>query len=67
MWSSYTDAEFDTARNALGRALVDPTFVYVCLEAGDPPSIEREVYIPVWNIGTITIETTSDDNDTASS
>lgn len=64
-WAGYTDAEFGNARYAIGNSLTDLTLVYVCLEAGDPPSIEREVYIPVRNIDIITIETTSDDNTSA--
>ena len=66
-WHDYTDAEFDNIRFAIKRSLCDPTSVYTFLEDDDPPSVEREIHIPVRNIDTITIETTSDDSLTAGS
>lgn len=71
-WAGGTDEEFDHVREMIGRSLLDGTFVGICPEA-DPPSVfssvikflAREVYIPVRNIDTITIETASDDSTAA--
>jgi hypothetical protein len=63
-WAVVTDKEFDGMRENTLMALSTPGMVYKCLEDDDPASVEHEVYIPVRNIDTITIETTSDDDPT---
>ena len=65
VWRVVTDAEFDETRDNTTSALINPVMVFKCLENDDPASVEREVYIPVRNIDTITIETTSDDDSVA--
>jgi hypothetical protein len=64
-WASYTDKEFDEARYAVGHMLIDTKVVYTLVQEVNLPGTDRNVYIPVRNIDMITIETTSDDNDTA--
>lgn len=66
-WVGFTDSEFDSLRDLIKDALMHQDYVFACIEASDPPSIECEVYIPVRNIDTLTIETTSDDSDSANS
>lgn len=64
-WEVVTDGEYDQARDNVGSVLCNPSNgVFKCIEGDDPPSVEREAYIPVRNIDTITIETTSDDDPT---
>jgi hypothetical protein len=65
VWRVVTDEEFDDIREATAMALSTPSVIFKCLEDDDPASTEHEVYIPVRNIDTITIETTSDDPTTA--
>lgn len=64
-WVGFTDSEFDSLRDLIKDVLMHQDYVFACIEASDP--IECEVYIPVRNIDTLTIETTSDDSNSANS
>jgi hypothetical protein len=64
VWRVVTDEEFDQIRDGTEAVLCNQLGVLKCLADDDPPSVEYEIYIPVRNIDTITIETTSDDDPT---
>lgn len=64
-WQVVTDEEYDQARDNVGSVLCNLPGVFKCVEDDNPPSVEHEVYIPVRNIDTITIETTGDDDTAA--
>jgi hypothetical protein len=64
VWRGVTDEEFDDIRESIAKVLSIPTMVYKCLEDDDPTNVEHEVYIPVRNIDTVTIETMGEDDTT---
>lgn len=63
-WEVVTNSEFDQARDNIGSVLCNQSGVFKCIEDADPATVEHEVYIPVRNIDTITIETTGDNDPT---
>jgi phage gp45-like len=65
VWRVVTDEEFDQIRDGTEAVLYNQPGVFKCLEDNDPANVECEVYIPVRNIDTITIETTSADDSIA--
>jgi hypothetical protein len=64
-WQVVTDKEYGDIRESTAMALSTPNMIFKCIEDDDPPSVEHEVYIPIRNIDTITIETTGDDDTAA--